>query len=63
MTDSESPTIAVGYCRHCGELKRGKLLGYVDQASGPGWTVVVCPPCERNPPVVPNAEKPRTFSR
>ena len=62
MSNPESPTTAVGYCRHCGELKRGKLVGHVDQASGPGWMVIICPPCERNPPVVPDAEKPRTYS-
>ena len=56
-----TPERAVGYCRYCGQLKRGKWLGDVNQASGPGWTVVLCPPCEKNPPVVPAAEKPRTY--
>jgi hypothetical protein len=54
--------LAFGHCRHCGRETVGRLVENIDQASGPGWTVIVCPPCEKNPPVVPAAEKPRTYS-
>ncbi len=56
------PERAVRNCRHCGEIGPGTLVQHIDQGSGPGWTVVICPPCEQNPPVIPNAEKPRTYS-
>jgi hypothetical protein len=57
-----SPERAFGHCRHCGLEAEGVLVEYIDQGSGPGWTVVVCKPCEKNPPVTPYAEIPRTYS-
>jgi hypothetical protein len=57
-----SPERAFGHCRHCGTETEGVLVQHIDRASGPGWTVVVCPPCEKNPPAVPHAERPRTYS-
>lgn len=57
-----TPERAAGHCRHCGEQAVGRLIEYIAQSSGPGWTVIVCPPCEKNPPVVPLAEKPRTYT-
>jgi len=56
------PERAFGHCRHCGVEAEGVLVKYIDQASGPGWTVVVCPPCGKNPPVTSDAETPRTYS-
>jgi len=53
---------AFGHCRHCGTETEGVLVKYIDQGSGPGWTVIVCKPCEKNPPVTPDAETPRTYS-
>jgi len=57
-----APERAFGHCRHCGTETEGVLVEFIDQASGPGWTVIVCPPCEKNPPVTPHAETPRTYS-
>ncbi|QMU69167.1 hypothetical protein [Streptacidiphilus sp. P02-A3a] len=57
-----APERAFGHCRHCGDETVGRLVEHVDQGSGPGWTVVVCPRCARRPPVVPGAEQPRTYS-
>jgi len=57
-----APVRAFGHCRHCGHETVGRLVEHIDQSSGPGWTVVVCKPCEKNPPVTPDAEIPRTYS-
>ncbi len=54
--------LAFGHCRHCGRETVGRLVENIDQASGPGWTVIVCPPCAKKPPVVRSAEQPRTYS-
>jgi hypothetical protein len=51
----------VGNCQHCGEVGLGTFVNDVDQGSGPGWTVVVCPSCEQDPPR-PAAERPRRYS-
>jgi hypothetical protein len=51
-----------GNCRDCGNVGPGRLVGHIDQGSGPGWTVVVCPRCERNPPKRRASEQPRTYS-
>ena len=59
---SAEPEWANGHCRHCGAIGPGVLIAHIDQGNGPGWTVVVCPPCARNPPKVRPAERPRTYS-
>ena len=45
-----SPERAPGPCCECGEhTDHGRVLGHVDQASGPGWTVLICPVCDLKP--------------
>ena len=45
-----SPETAPGLCCECGEhTDHGRVLGNVDQASGPGWTVIICPACDLKP--------------
>ena len=45
-----SPETAPGLCCECGEhTDHGRVLGSVDQASGPGWTVLICPSCDLKP--------------
>ena len=45
-----SPETAPGLCCECGDhTDHGRVLGDVDQASGPGWTVLICPTCDFKP--------------
>jgi hypothetical protein len=54
---------AAGHCTDCGEYtEAGRVLGHVDQGSGPGFTVVQCPRCEATPPKVRGYQRPRTYS-
>ena len=47
---SSGAEIAPGICCECGEhTDHGRVLGHVDQASGAGWTVLICPACDLKP--------------
>ena len=50
MAGTRSPETAPGLCCECGErTDHGRILGHVDQASGAGWTVLICPACDLKP--------------
>jgi hypothetical protein len=62
LDDFDKSGLWAGRCRYCGETRWGTFVAYIEQCSGPGVTVIVCAPCERNPPKPPpDAEKPRTY--
>lgn len=64
MADAVPDERSPGNCRHCGEFTdRGRVVGHVDQGSGPGWTVVVCPACEPAPPPVSPVAEPLRYRR
>ncbi len=50
VTAASSPETAPGICCECGEhTDHGRVLGNVDQRSGAGWTVLICPACDLRP--------------
>ena len=50
VAETSGPEIAPGICCECGEhTDHGRVLGNVDQGSGAGWTVLICPACDRKP--------------
>jgi hypothetical protein len=52
------PETAPGLCCECGEhTDHGRVLGNVDQASGPGWTVLICPVCDLKPKPPPGTRR------
>jgi hypothetical protein len=62
LNDFDKSGLWVGRCRFCGETRWGRFAAFIDQCSGPGVTMIVCAPCERNPPKPPpDAERPRTY--
>jgi hypothetical protein len=59
----EPPEKAAGHCNDCGEhTDAGRVLGHVDQGSGPGFTVVQCSRCEMTPPKRRKYQRKRTDS-
>lgn len=50
---------ASGHCVDCGRYTpRGRILGSIDQGSGPGYTPVVCAVCDPQPDGPPAAGHP-----
>ncbi|MBC3843484.1 hypothetical protein GXW82_34605 [Streptacidiphilus sp. 4-A2] len=46
-----TPEYGAGFCCDCGRTTvAGRILGHVDQSSGPGYTVILCPNCDLKPP-------------
>jgi len=35
-----------GWCSECGKYRLGRIVGTVEQNSGPGRTITICEPCE-----------------
>ncbi|WP_034090649.1 hypothetical protein [Streptacidiphilus albus] len=57
-----SPETAPGICCECGErTDHGRVLGDVDQGSGAGWTVLICPPCDLEPKPRPGRGRSRSL--
>jgi hypothetical protein len=36
----------LGHCSDCDQYRDGRIVGDVEQNSGPGRTVVICAPCD-----------------
>ena len=50
------PERAAGHCTDCGRyVTRGRVVGSIDQGSGPGYTAVVCATCDPQPDGPPKA--------
>ena len=58
VTGASSPETVPGLCCECGEhTDHGRVLGHVDQGSGPGWTVLICPTCDLKPKPRPGTRR------
>jgi hypothetical protein len=53
-----APGRAYGHCCDCGEAARGRIVGIIDQGSGPGYVVIVCAECDPQPGGGPEAAGP-----
>ena len=48
--DRTPATTACGVCSDCGtETASGRVVAGIDQGSGPGYTVIICPGCDKRP--------------
>ena len=55
---TSNPETAPGLCCECGvHTDHGRVLGNVDQASGPGWTVLIRPACDLKPKPPPGTRR------
>ncbi|QMU78580.1 hypothetical protein GXW83_25605 [Streptacidiphilus sp. PB12-B1b] len=54
--DRDAAEHACGYCHVCSQYTaRGRVVGSVDQGSGPGYLVLACAVCDRLTPAAARA--------